>query len=405
MLNVFLISLREGVEAALVVGICLVYLRRTGRRQLERTVWWGVLAALLASVAGAWGVEALGLNEEGVEGFLLLLAAVLLIGMIVWMRRVARTLRGTIETRVEGFAAQSRFAALGLFLFVFSMVLREGIETVIFLSALSLNTQGLSFVLATGLGLALAVALSVFFFRGVLPLRLPLFFDATSLMLIVLTVQLTLAGLHELSEALLIPSGPWMMRLLGPIVRNDVFFFVFMLATAAWVMGRELLKHRPPSARERRWMTAASATALVVLVALTADYVYARGEVQLPPATPVKAASDVRLPVADVNDGALHRFRFLDHGSSINFLVIRHPDGRLLAALEACTICGAHGYYQEGEAVICKNCAAEIPTEVFDGVGGCNPIPVASWVEGDTLVVSSDGLRGGARYFQGRVNR
>ncbi|MFQ5723848.1 MAG: Fe-S-containing protein, partial [Terriglobia bacterium] len=397
MLSSFLIALREGVEAALVVGICLAYLGKINRRDLVRPVWYAVAAAALASLAGAALLETLAWNQEAVEGVFLLVAAVLMVTMIVWMRRVARTLKGDIEQRVDRLAgrahANSFGASLGLFLFVFVMVLREGIETVLLLGAVSLNAAGLGVITGTGLGLGLAVALGVFFFKGALPIRLPTFFDATSLMLIIIAVQLTLTGIHELSEAMLIPSSPAMMHLLGPIVRNDVFFFVLLLATATWLVGRELLRRRHAAGRdeaqqrrERRWMAATAATALVVLVALAAEHLYAFGQNQPSRALPVRAASDtVRIPLASVDDGRLHRFQFLGEGVSVNFLVVRHPEGRLMAGLEACTICGAHGYYQQGEMLICRNCAAEISLTHFDSPGGCNPVPLAAHVEADEL--------------------
>lgn len=419
MLSAFLVSLREGVEAALIVGLCLAYLRKINRGDLERPVWYGVGAALLASLAAAALMERFAWNEESVEGFLMLFAAVLLISMIVWMRRVARSLRGEIENQVGRLASRERLAALGLFLFVFSMVLREGIETVIFLRAVSLNTEGILLVVGTLLGLALAVVMGLFFFQGTLPIRLDRFFDATSIMLWVIAVQLVLTGLHELSEAFIIPSGPGMMRVLGPIVRNDVFFSVVLLGVAAWLVARELLRRRhalpipveldpaqlhrrrQQKQREGRWMTATAITAFVVLVALTTEYVYARTDTEFTPALPVQAASDtIRLPLAQVNDGSMHHFRFTDGGTTIRFLVLRRPDGRLATALEACTICGAHGYAQEGENVVCKNCAAEIPVSHIDAPGGCNPVPVGSHVEDEELVISVSELLGGAHFFE-----
>src|SRR3972149_5541077 len=87
MFSAFLVALREGVEAALVVGICLAYLGKIGRRALARPVWYGVGAALLASLAAARLLEKFAWNQEAVEGFFLLAAAALLVTMIVWMRR------------------------------------------------------------------------------------------------------------------------------------------------------------------------------------------------------------------------------------------------------------------------------------------------------------------------------
>ena len=402
MLSALLVSLREGLEAALVVGICLVYLQKIGRPELRRAVWYGVTAALAASLLGALLLEKFAVSQEWVEGVLMLIAAALLVSMIVWMRRVARTLRSDIEGKVGQLAGRSRFAALGLFAFVFAMVVREGIETVIFLSAVALNTEGLMLAFGTGLGLAGAVVVGVFFFKGTLPIQLHRFFHVTSVMLIVIAVQLTLTGIHELSEAEVIPSGPQMMHLLGPIVRNEVFFFVVLLAVTAWLVGRELVQNRAPS-RERRWMAAATATALVALVALTAEHIYARNDIALAPLQVVEATGDsVRIPLSWVDDGMLHRFRFTNDLTSIRFLVVEKPDGHLAVGLEACHICGAHAYHQEGVNLICHNCAASIPIAFFDSAGGCNPITVASRTEGDELVIPVEGLLGGTKYFAGQ---
>lgn len=401
MLSAFLISLREGLEAALVVGICLVYLQKIGRRNLARPVWYGVAAALALSGVAAYLLEHFAWNQEGVEGVLMLVAAALLVSMIVWMRRVARTLRGEIEGKVDALTGRGSTAALGLFLFVFAMVLREGIETVIFLGALSFNAEGLPLAAGTTLGLTAAVVVGLFFFKGALPVPLSRFFDATSLMLVVITVQLVLSGLHELSEGEIIPSGPWMMRLLGPVVRNEIFFFVVLLATAAWLVGRELLQRRP-QASERRWMTAGVAAALVALVVLTAEHIYARGANDLPAVLPVQASSDtVRIPLDWVDDGALHRFRFSHERTSIRFFVATRPDGQLTVRLEACTICGAHPYFRDGDDVVCRNCAASIPLAFIDTPGGCNPVKVEARVEGEELVIPVASLLGGEHFFRG----
>jgi FTR1 family protein len=402
MLSAFLISLREGLEAALVVGICLVYLRKIDRRDLTRPVWYGVATALLLSGVAAALLERFAWSQEGVEGVLMLVAAALLVSMIIWMRRVARTLRGDIEGKVDTLAGRGPAAALGLFLFVFAMVLREGIETVIFLGALSFNADGLTLGIGTTLGLAAAVAVGMFFFRGALPVPLGRFFEATSLMLMVITAQLVLSGLHELSEAEMIPSGPWMMRILGPIVRNEIFFFVLLLATAAWVVGRELLERRP-AGHERRWMAAGAAAALVALVVLTAEHIYARGTNGLPDVLPVQATEGaVRIPLDWVNDGGLHRFRFTHERTSIRFFVVTRPTGELTARLEACTICGAHPYFREADEVVCQNCAAAIPLGFLDTPGGCNPIKVDARVDGEELVIPVGGLLGGAHFFGGQ---
>ncbi len=407
MLSAFLVALREGVEAALVVGICLAYLSKIDRPGLKRVVWSAVVTAVVASVGLSYALTAFEWNEEKFEGFLLLFAAVLLVTMIVWMRRVARTLRGEIEKRVASFSGESRWAVVGLFLFVFAMIAREGAETVLLLRAVALDSEGFFLWTGTFLGLGVAVLLAWFFFQGVLPVRLDRFFEATSVMLAVLAAQMALTGVHELSEAGVIPSGPRMMGLLGPIVRNEIFFFVVLLGTAAWVILREMQRARHfalaaeglneselrlrrwRQQRERRMMTAASATAFAILLVLAAESVYARAAAQLSPARPVEAvAGEVRIPLPEFDDDGLHRFSVQRGAESARFIVIKKPDGTIAAALDACQLCGAAGYYQDGPNVICKHCGAAIFVPSIGLAGGCNPIPVESRIEGGALVIS-----------------
>ena len=181
MISSFLIALREGLEAALVVGIVLVYLDRIGRARLARFVWTGVGLAVALSLAVAIALEKWQINEDGFEGLMLLLAAVFVVSMIWWMNRAARQLRKHIEQRVDSFAAKSDFAAgLGLCTFVFSMVLREGAELALILRAVELSSEGLAVWLGTGLGLAAAIAVGLFFFQGTLKISLGRFFAVTS---------------------------------------------------------------------------------------------------------------------------------------------------------------------------------------------------------------------------------
>ena len=120
MLSAFLIALREGVEAALVVGIILVYLSRTAHSHLTRFVWYGVAGAAALSLAVAVGLERWRISEDGFEGLMYLGAAVFVVTMIVWMNRAARHLRKEIEEKVESYAGRAgKAAGWGIFLFVF----------------------------------------------------------------------------------------------------------------------------------------------------------------------------------------------------------------------------------------------------------------------------------------------
>jgi high-affinity iron transporter len=163
MFSALIIALREGVEAALVVGIVLVYLNRTGRSALARFAWSGLGLALAASVAGAMLLEHWKISQEGFEGLLMLLAAFFVATMIYWMNRVARSLKREIERRVESYAQQGLLAAgLGIAAFVFLMVLREGVELVLILRAVEVSSQGVGVWIGTALGLAVALPSACF---------------------------------------------------------------------------------------------------------------------------------------------------------------------------------------------------------------------------------------------------
>src|SRR6202035_1823947 len=145
MLQAFIITLREGVEAALIVGITLAYLAKIGRPDLRKSVYAALLSAFVASIGGAVLLSRTHWNEDVFEGWIMLAAAFFVVTMVAFMVRTGRRLKGEIEGKVGTLAGEN--AWFGLFIFVFLMVLREGVETVLVLSAVSLNsTELMSFL-------------------------------------------------------------------------------------------------------------------------------------------------------------------------------------------------------------------------------------------------------------------
>jgi high-affinity iron transporter len=405
LLSSFLIALREGVEAALVVGIVLVYLNRTGRAALVRWVWGGVAAATASSLAVAIALERWRVSEDGFEGLLLLIAAVFVVTMIVWMNRVARHLKQHIEQRVEDFAGKSDFSAgLGLAAFVFFMVVREGAELALILRAVELSSEGLAVWIGTSLGLFLAIALGWFFFNGTFKISLSRFFAWTSTILSIFAVHLALTGIHELSEAMWLPSSRVEMAYVGPIVRNEVFFITVILGAAAllgireWMaaIGRNDAVGKDPAERrrlewerrkQRRWAVASALTCTAVILILAAEFAYTR-VTATPMARAIEATgNEVRIPIAEVSDSNLHIYSVDANGTSLRFLVIRKPNGSWGTALDACLICGTAGYRQDGSNVVCRNCASAIYIPTIGEAGGCNPVGVPSRAENGALVI------------------
>ncbi len=412
MLSAFLIALREGVEASLVVGIILVYLTRTGRAHLARYAWYGVAAAAALSLGVAIALERWQISEDGFEGVLLLVAAAFVVTMIVWMNRVARHLKKEIEQKVEAYAAKAgKAAGWGIFLFVFLMVVREGAELALILRAVELSTEGLQTWIGTLAGIAAAVAVGLFFFKGTLRVPLQRFFAATSVILMLVVFQLALTGLHELSEAQWLPSSKSEMAFIGPIVKNELFFFVFIFGAAALLVFREWHSATHATAvtrvtgdaekrlleaqnrRQRRWMVAAASACLVVILVLTADFIYARANSARPNVTQLTAQGDeLRVPIREVQDGDMHLFAAdIGTGQAVRFMIIKKPDG-WGTALDACRICGAEGYRQDGQNVICRHCGSAIYVPTIGQAGGCNPIGVPSHIDGANLVLDISAL-------------
>ena len=222
--------------------------------------------------------------------------------------------------------------------------------------------------------------------------------------------QLALTGLHELSEAQWLPSSKAEMAILGPVVRNELFFFVFIFGAAILLILREWQAASHAKAakeslndaekrlvesqnrRQRHWMIAAATASLTVILVLTADFIYARANSAPPTAQPVDPLGDiVRVPISQIEDGAMHLFTVNAGSQSLRFMVIKKPNGWGVA-LDACRICGAEGYRQDGQNVVCRHCASAIYIPSIGDQGGCNPIGVPSRVDGGDIVIDISAL-------------
>jgi high-affinity iron transporter len=201
--------LREGVEAALVVGIVLGALRKLERADCARVVWLGVLFGGIFSVAAALALHLLGLSLRGPaepigEGVTLFIAAGLLTWMIAWMNRQARRVRGEIEDRVRQAVCSSGIG--GVFGLTFIAVAREGTELAVFLTAAAFDTTGAQTAFGAVLGLAAAAGLAWLLFATTTRLNLARFFQVTSVCLILFAAGLVAKGVHEFNEVGWIPA-------------------------------------------------------------------------------------------------------------------------------------------------------------------------------------------------------
>lgn len=439
MFESLVIVTREGVEAALIVAIALAYLKRTGQARHARWVYGGVAAAVALSVAGALLVPHLGAGSELVEGWALLLGAVCVTSLLVWMHQSGRHMKQHIEQGLarlsdaappsgprnggpppgaaEATGGPSRRLGPWLAVFVGFLLLREGVETVLFLTAISFNTDGVARLIGGLAGLGLAVAFGVLFVRGTLRVDLQRFFAVTSVILAVLAVQLAIGAYHEFAEGGYLPASRASMAIVGPIVRFDSLLFAAAVLLTVLLVGRSRPVRREPAAvpsenpaerrkalrREQQERVARRAVAVAAFAVVAILFTGFISQAQVPArvaGTPLQVVGGaVRLSERGLDDGHPHYFSTEAGGRAVRFFVMKKPDGSLAACLDACEICGDLGYFEEAGHLTCRNCTAPINAASLGRTGGCNPIPIATASPGGALVISESELARGARHF------
>jgi high-affinity iron transporter len=202
MLQAFVITLREGFEAFLIVAISVSYLRKSGRAALRSAVHWGIAASVVVSALGGYLLYNAS-NQEWLDGPLALVAAVSVTWMVAQMWRTGRRMKGDIEGRLQSSTGRPGAAAFtGVFLFTLLMISREGIETALLLMQLHTTAH---LVLGASLGVAGAAAVAWLWSRYGHRINLALFFQATAIFLFVFVAQLVIQGTHEMSEQHYLP--------------------------------------------------------------------------------------------------------------------------------------------------------------------------------------------------------
>lgn len=224
MVSALFITLREGLEAALVIGIVLGYLGKVGDRKSTLYAWAGTVAAALLSALLAIAMRVIGAEletpfEQIFEGTTMLLAVLVLTWMIFWMRYQARFMKTDLERKILSVISTGQ--NWGVFLLAFFAVIREGVEMALFLAASAFAADGAGTLIGALLGLALAGAAGVLIYIYAVRLNLSLFFDVTSLFLIVFSAGLLAQGVHEFQEIGALPillNPAWDLR---SVLSND----------------------------------------------------------------------------------------------------------------------------------------------------------------------------------------
>jgi len=231
---------------------------------------------------------------------------------------------------------------------------------------------------------------------------------------------LLVSGVHELSEAQVLPSSRREMALVGPIVNNEAFFFVVIVALAMFLIIAQRIPHPMQGdielgawpaperrkflarrQRERSWKILGAAVSLLVMVLICSQFIYSlTAHAMTPPERVSVRDGEAQIPAAELADHKLHHYSVVVGGTEVRIIAILDAADTVRAALDACAICGSQGYYQDGKNVICRNCAAAVYVPTIGLAGGCNPIHIDYRVEGDAIRIAASALADAVKHFQ-----
>jgi len=249
MLQSFVITLREGLEAFLIVAISLAYLKKTGRRQLIPAVHWGIGIAVAASI-GAGLLLQRARNQSLWEAILALTAAVLVSTLIVHMWRTGRRMKANIEGRLETSAMRiGKAAFLGVLGFTVIMIAREGMETALLMNTLLFQVPNKLILVGAVLGTLGAASVAWLWSRYGYRVNLARFFQVTAVFLFVFVIQLAIYGFHELTEANIgIPNSEalhWATEPYGPDgIYGQYLTYLLVALPLGWLLASSLLSRR-----------------------------------------------------------------------------------------------------------------------------------------------------------------
>src|SRR4051794_37945642 len=239
MIQAFVITLREGLEAFLIVAISLAYLRKTRRGELVPAIRWGIVASILLSI-GAGLLLAKARNQSLWEGVLGITAAFLVASLTVHMWRAGRHMKKEIEGKLEASSEKIGAGAFwGVFTFTLLMITREGMETAMLMNALLFQVKALSITAGAAAGTLVAAFVAFLWSRFGHRVNLARFFQVTAIFLLVFVVQLLIYGFHELAEAHVLPNSEalyWATEPYGPDgVYGHYLTYLLVLLPLGWL--------------------------------------------------------------------------------------------------------------------------------------------------------------------------
>jgi high-affinity iron transporter len=251
MVQAFIITLREGIEAFLIVAISLAYLKKTGRHALLPAVHWGIALSVVLSI-GAGFLLARANNQALWEGVLAIVAAVLVASLTVHMWRAGRRMKSEIEGRLEASSIKvGRLAFLGVFGFTVLMITREGMETALLMTQLIFTIKSTQVAAGAAAGTIGAAFIAWMWSRYGYRVNLARFFQVTAVFLLVFVAQLLIYGFHELTEANIFPGSQPLHEATEPYGPDGVYgqylTYLLVLLPVGWLAISSFLHRGQPS--------------------------------------------------------------------------------------------------------------------------------------------------------------
>jgi high-affinity iron transporter len=253
MLQAFVITLREGLEAFLIIAISLAYLRKSGRQELVSAVHWGIALSVLLSIGAAYLFQQAS-NQALWEGILAIVAAISVASLTVHMWRTAKKIKSEIEGHLRASTDKTGPAAwMGVFLFTLLMISREGMETALLMGTLLTQVQAMTIISGAVAGTLAAAGVAMLWSRYGHRVNLALFFQVTAIFLLVFVAQLLIYGFHELTEAGVLPNSEalhWATEPYGPDgVYGQYLTYLLVAMPLSWLLFSMLTGGRGSSER------------------------------------------------------------------------------------------------------------------------------------------------------------
>ena len=241
MLQAFVITFREAIEALMIVAISLSYLRKTGRAHLRAPVWWAIPVSLLTSAIAGY-LFSLASNQALWEGTLAIVAAFSVATLVVHTWRAASRIKNNIQERLNeaAQAGSRRMAWLGIFLFTVFMITREGMEAALMLGTLVFQIKAAPMIMGAVAGIVAAAAIALLWSRFGLRINLPRFLQVTAVFIFMFVIQLLIYGIHELSEAAVLPNSAQIHDATEPYGPQGIYgswlSFALVAIPLAWLL-------------------------------------------------------------------------------------------------------------------------------------------------------------------------